>query len=97
MQNLWLAARAEGIGVGWVSIIDPADLRAILALPPTVVPVAYLCLGHVAEFPDSPELAPPGVASIESNSNRRWSMKISGVLKHRLNKISDKLGRRVEE
>ena len=56
VQNLWLAARAEGVGVGWVSIIDPADLRAILELPDPVVPVAYLCLGRVAEFPAAPDL-----------------------------------------
>jgi 5,6-dimethylbenzimidazole synthase len=56
VENLWLAARAEGVGVGWVSIIDLADLRAILELPPSVVPVAYLCLGRVAEFPPEPEL-----------------------------------------
>jgi 5,6-dimethylbenzimidazole synthase len=56
VQNLWLAARAEGVGVGWVSIIDPADLHAILDLPESVVPVAYLCLGRVEGFPPSPEL-----------------------------------------
>jgi 5,6-dimethylbenzimidazole synthase len=56
VMNLWLAGRAEGVGVGWVSIIDPTDLRAILELPEPVVPVAYLCLGRVAEFPDTPEL-----------------------------------------
>ena len=56
VQNLWLAARAEGIGVGWVSIIDPGDLREILGLPPSVVPVAYLCLGRVESFPPTPEL-----------------------------------------
>jgi 5,6-dimethylbenzimidazole synthase len=56
VQNLWLAARAEGVGVGWVSIIDPADLRAILALPEPVVPIAYLCLGRVPDFPPSPDL-----------------------------------------
>lgn len=56
VQNLWLAARAEEIGVGWVSIFDPADLRDILGLPEPVVPVAYLCLGRVAEFPPEPEL-----------------------------------------
>jgi 5,6-dimethylbenzimidazole synthase len=56
VQNLWLAARAEGVGVGWVSIIDPADLRAILGLPEPVVPVAYLCLGRVPKFADEPEL-----------------------------------------
>ncbi|MBV8228637.1 MAG: 5,6-dimethylbenzimidazole synthase, partial [Planctomycetaceae bacterium] len=56
VQNLWLAARVEEVGVGWVSIIDPADLRAILGFPDAVVPVAYLCLGRVAEFPASPDL-----------------------------------------
>jgi 5,6-dimethylbenzimidazole synthase len=56
VENLWLAARAEGVGVGWVSIIDPAELRSILALPEPVVPVAYLCLGRVAEFAPAPEL-----------------------------------------
>jgi 5,6-dimethylbenzimidazole synthase len=56
VQNLWLAGRAEGVGVGWVSIIDPSDLRSILELPASVVPVAYLCLGRVAAFPGTPEL-----------------------------------------
>jgi 5,6-dimethylbenzimidazole synthase len=56
VQNLWLAGRAEGVGVGWVSIIDPSDLRSILELPASVVPVAYLCLGRVAGFPGTPEL-----------------------------------------
>lgn len=56
VQNLWLAARAEGVGVGWVSIIEPADLRAALGLPDPVVPVAYLCLGRVPGFAGSPEL-----------------------------------------
>ncbi|MDB5351069.1 MAG: cob(II)yrinic acid a,c-diamide reductase [Planctomycetota bacterium] len=56
VQNLWLAARSEGVGVGWVSIIDPEDLREILALPESVVPIAYLCLGHVPEFGPAPEL-----------------------------------------
>jgi 5,6-dimethylbenzimidazole synthase len=60
VENLWLAARAEGVGVGWVSIIDPADLRSILALPDPVVPVAYLCLGRVPEFPPQPELQSVG-------------------------------------
>ena len=48
--------RAEGIGVGWVSIFRDADLRRILRLPDHVVPVAYLCLGHVRELYDQPEL-----------------------------------------
>ena len=60
IQNLWLASRAEGIGVGWVSILDPQELSAILGLPDHVVPVAYLCLGYVHEFPDGPELQRAG-------------------------------------
>lgn len=56
IQNLWLAARAEGIGVGWVSILDPKELAAILELPEPVVPVAYLCVGYVDAFPEAPEL-----------------------------------------
>jgi 5,6-dimethylbenzimidazole synthase len=60
VQNLWLASRAEGIGVGWVSILDPQQLSIILRLPDHVVPVAYLCLGYVREFPDSPELQHAG-------------------------------------
>ena len=49
MHTLWLAARAEGIGVGWVSIFHREDLRDILGLPEHVSPVAWLCLGHVDE------------------------------------------------
>jgi 5,6-dimethylbenzimidazole synthase len=60
VQNLWLAARAEGIGVGWVSIIHADRLSAILHLPAYVVPVAYLCLGQVEAFPKEPELQTAG-------------------------------------
>ena len=60
IQNLWLASRAEGIGVGWVSILDPRQLATILGLPDHVVPVAYLCMGYVREFPDGPELQRAG-------------------------------------
>jgi 5,6-dimethylbenzimidazole synthase len=56
IQNLWLAARAEGIGVGWVSIVDPVQLRGVLHIPEHVIPVAYLCVGHVREFLPRPEL-----------------------------------------
>jgi 5,6-dimethylbenzimidazole synthase len=56
VQNLWLAARAEGIGVGWVSILDPDALKALLGIPPHMVLVAYLCLGYVDEFQPRPEL-----------------------------------------
>lgn len=63
VQNLWLAARAEGIGVGWVSIFRPDDLRGLLHLPDHVVPVAYLCIGHVTELYRQPELQSRGWAA----------------------------------
>lgn len=60
VQNLWLAARAEGLGVGWVSIMDNEALKAELGLPEPVVPVAYLCIGQVRGFHDRPELEKAG-------------------------------------
>ena len=56
VQNLWLAARAEGIGVGWVSILDPEALKQLLGIPNHMVLVAYLCLGYVDNFQQKPEL-----------------------------------------
>ena len=60
VQNLWLAARTEGLGVGWVSIVEPAVLRAELALPPGVEPIAYLCVGHPRAFRAAPMLEEVG-------------------------------------
>lgn len=60
VQNLWLAARAEGIGVGWVSIIDHARLREILGIPPSIDVIAYLCVGYVRFFRERPELETAG-------------------------------------
>lgn len=60
VQNLWLAARAEGIGVGWVSILNQQELARVLNLPDPVYPLAYLCLGYVSEFLDQPELQAKG-------------------------------------
>jgi len=56
IQNMWLAARAEGLGMGWVSIFDPEELRQLLRIPPGGKPVAILCLGHVEEFYEKPML-----------------------------------------
>jgi 5,6-dimethylbenzimidazole synthase len=50
IQNLWLAARAEGIGMGWVSVFHDADLRSLLDIPDRIEIVGYLCLGHVDEM-----------------------------------------------
>lgn len=60
VQNLWLAARAEGVGVGWVSIVDNAELAAALRLPAGVLPVAFLCVGYPVELPESPMLEATG-------------------------------------
>lgn len=62
VQNLWLAARAEGLGVGWVSFFDERDLAATLELPAHLQVIAYLCLGHVDAFPEAPALALAGWA-----------------------------------
>jgi len=56
IQNLWLAARAEGLGMGWVSLFDPAALAELLSMPTGSRPIAILCLGHVAEFYPKPML-----------------------------------------
>ena len=56
VQNLWLAARAEGIGVGWVSIVDPEALKRLLGIPAHMVLVAYLCIGFVDAFEARPQL-----------------------------------------
>jgi len=63
IQNLWLAARAEGLGVGWVSFYTLADLRAILAIPARVDPIAYLCVGWPDERPVRPNLESSGWAA----------------------------------
>ena len=56
IQNLWLAARAEGLGMGWVSLFDPAELSTLLGLPEGAEPIALLCLGPVHDFYEEPML-----------------------------------------
>jgi 5,6-dimethylbenzimidazole synthase len=77
IENLWLSARSEGLGMGWVSIFDPEDLARLLAMPADAEPVAILCLGPVPAFPDRPALeldewafAPPLPEFVSENS---WS------------------------
>ena len=62
IQNLWLAARVEGLGVGWVSLFDPVDLGALLGMPPGSEPIAVLCVGPVPEFYPRPMLEQEGWA-----------------------------------
>ena len=60
IQNLWLAARTEGVGLGWVSILSNDTLKEVLELPEHVVPIAYLCLGYVDDFAQKPDLETAG-------------------------------------
>jgi 5,6-dimethylbenzimidazole synthase len=77
IQNLWLAARAEGLGMGWVSIFDPQRLGELLEMPVDAEPVAILCLGPVPDFPDRPALEIDewtfGRPLAEFVSENRWS------------------------
>jgi nicotinate-nucleotide--dimethylbenzimidazole phosphoribosyltransferase len=77
IQNLWLAARAEGLGVGWVSFYRPADLRTLLGIPDRVEPIAYLCLGWPDEQPVRPTLETVGWSQRlpldEVVMHERWS------------------------
>lgn len=63
IQNMWLAARAEGLGMGWVSIFDPTELGALLNMPADAKPIAVLCLGHVNSFYKEPMLVETGWAT----------------------------------
>ncbi len=80
IQNLWLAARSEGLGMGWVSLFDPHRLASLLEMPPGAEPVAILCLGPVPEFPDRPVLELDGWAVARPLSEfvceNRWSRRV---------------------
>ncbi len=82
VQNLWLAARAEGLGAGWVSILDLDQLRCALGIPAQVIPVAYLCLGYVSAFGEGPELERRGWETREPIENLihfdRWGARDKG-------------------
>lgn len=79
VQNLWLAARAESVGVGWVSILDFEPLKCLLGIPATHVIVAYLCLGYVSEFRSAPDLEEAGWERRQSLSSivhfERWGQR----------------------
>jgi 5,6-dimethylbenzimidazole synthase len=90
-----LASRAEGIGVGWVSILSNEELEKTLNLPAHVVPIAYLCLGYVTEFAEKPDLEIKGWLSRlklddvvyyekwEEKKNTNWK-KIQELIKENL-------------
>jgi 5,6-dimethylbenzimidazole synthase len=77
IENMWLAARTEGLGMGWVSLFDPFRLAALLDMPAEAEPVAVLCLGPVPEFPDRPMLEIDrwafGRPLAEFVADNRWS------------------------
>lgn len=93
VQNLWLAARAEGLGVGWVSIFDEAEVKRILGIPESIELIAYLCLGQVEEFAPEPELQTVGwldrIAMKELVSFDRWEGEPAEEDAGLLKKISD--------
>jgi 5,6-dimethylbenzimidazole synthase len=60
VHTFWLAARAEGIGMGWVSILDPAEMATILDAPPDWTLIGYFCVGYPCENHSVPELEREG-------------------------------------
>lgn len=72
IQNIWLAARAEGLGMGWVSLFDPTALARLLDMPEGSEPVAVLCLGHVEEFYPKPMLEQSGWAEPQPLESLLW-------------------------
>jgi 5,6-dimethylbenzimidazole synthase len=82
IQNLWLAARAEGIGVGWVSIVDHGALKQVFGIPRPVKVLAYLCLGYVSSFAAQPDLETAGwrarIPIEELIHYESWGKKVQG-------------------
>lgn len=81
IQNLWLAARAEGVGIGWVSILHPEAVKEVLGIPAELDLIAYLCIGYVDHFRPVPELEERGwekrilledVLHLDSFGQRSW-------------------------
>lgn len=91
VQNFWLAARAEGIGVGWVSILDRAALKRLLGIPDHVEPVAYLCVGPVSEFAGRPDLETKGWGERLPISGLIMSETYSGAGEETLKRVADSL------
>lgn len=95
VQNLWLAARAEGIGVGWVSIVEPVAVRRLLGIPEDSVIIAYLCLGYVSGLYKQPELEHAGWGKRLNLENivhgGRWGEKPESMLAEHLRAQQEKV------
>lgn len=91
IQNLWLAARTEGIGVGWVSILEPETIARFLEIPKHILVVAYLCVGYPVEFPRRPMLETAGwlarLPLSEMVFGNRWSGAPDAALERALRAI----------
>jgi 5,6-dimethylbenzimidazole synthase len=91
IQNLWLAARTEGIGVGWVSILKPEVIQQILAIPAHVALVGYLCVGYPVEFTERPLLQSigwlPRLPLSELVFRNRWNTQPDDKLKSELSQF----------
>ncbi len=85
IQNMWLAARAEGLGLGWVSLFDPDALATLLNMPEGSRPLAILCIGHVAQFYPRPMLELEGWRQGEPLSHllfeNRWGERTTDLKK----------------
>ncbi|HET6738174.1 MAG TPA: 5,6-dimethylbenzimidazole synthase [Kribbella sp.] len=93
IQNLWLAARAEGLGVGWVSFFGPQEVADVLGLPAHVELVGYLCVGYVDEFAAAPELVRSGWAKRRPLSwavhQEEWGRRDSSIVEDALHAAQD--------
>ncbi|MFP3163912.1 MAG: nitroreductase family protein, partial [Acidianus hospitalis] len=89
IENLWLAARAENLGMGWVSFLDKNKIKEILGIPSNVEFIAYLTLGYVTKFPERPELEEKGwnyrLPLSEVVFEDRWGNKPNEKLLEKLN------------
>lgn len=94
VQNFWLAARAEGIGVGWVSILDSAALKRLLGIPELVEPIAYLCVGPVSAFARQPDLESKGWGKRLPISDLIMSETFAGPGEEPLRSIADAISRK---
>ncbi len=96
IQNLWLAARAEGIGVGWVSILRPEAVAALLAIPEHVTVVGYMCIGYPVEFAERPLLEKvgwlPRLPLSRLVFSNRWNRSAINELASELRDIDEALG-----
>ncbi len=93
IQNLWLAARAEGVGVGWVSILKPEVIQQILGIPDRIVVVGYMCVGYPIEFAERPLLEAvgwlPRLSLSELVFSNRWNGAPGGELASALHHLDE--------